>query len=1006
MKKAIVVNIDKGHFDYMANEMLNYYDPFSFLFIGPTGYYVRQISDKFSQKFGKAINRDAFRVINQYVVETLLRNNMDAVFFDRDFFKAFIAQKIEEYENSAIDDDSYREFIKIVSKSKGILEYILDLFEKAWEMRNSTFEKLPPYYMEINELLNVESNVSRLVNELLKDISLTLQKSEIVYDSITSYKWYVENAKFVESKRKTLVVSGFFDITPILRQVLKEMFNHFEDVYFYVWRKIDDRAFSQLDMIYEFLIENGFEIEDWKTEKLNLKEKTEVVGYKNVISEIVNVSGKVKKLILSGVNPSDIAIVAPNIQIAKQITEKLDEMKVPFNLSMNVKLSESKVVKMILQPFKTKYFGYDLENIFATLETPFVDTLGLTMDEIESLFKEFSIEEGDFSKSIIEKINERIKELENVEDEDVMQQVEEKKEEYLKFSKVLENLFGLFEEIDKNINGDFLVFLKKFIKEKFLDKFEVFNNEEYISIIQEEISALYKFSEVIDNLLQYNMGKTSWRNMFKILTSIVNAENYRLSPRKENAVDIVDVQIARFVEKEYKFFVSAVDGVYPSFNVNPLILQTLSEPNKLKSFNEEVERRNFVLSLIFSSHNYISYPKATLSGDPVVPSIYAAEFGEIKEESDERYILIDPEMIFSEEDKRIYEAYFGENKLILNEKFKSDAEIKRLSHSRISDYVSCPLYYYFKHVAGIRYYSQDKSNLYKGILYHRVLKNYFEKEISFNKEKIKNYVEEAYDEIYKEEFDRYKIPREINIEEFTQKLEEFIEGLFSESYLKIGRKILEIKAIKSLEEVYKTHSLFNRTVEFEARIDRIDELKENYTNFVGKKSSEVSDNMEKIDKKAYAIVDYKTKVIDYKLIEQLLLYDYVIRENKGSYISLGEADFDTYLVFLGIDDKKSYFLKREDNSLYIKRKGKAAGFDKVDYSFFKEWVESILDKILSGEFKPIFVERELEPFLNYLVKNNFEVNTSKEKTCTGYYKCEYSEACGGFEVYKDIKLAK
>lgn len=1012
MKKAIVVNIEKGHFDFMANELLNLYDPFSFLFIGPTGYYVRQISDKFIEKYNKAINRDAFRVINQYVVETLLQNDMNAVFFDRDFFKAFIAQKIEEYSKIKDYDSDYQEFLRIVSKSNGILEYILDLFEKAWEMQNSTSSsKLPVYYSEINELLLKDGNVSRLINTLLKDISITLQSSESVYDPTTSYKWYVENARYVEQKRKTLVVSGFFDITPILREVLKTMFNYFDDVYFYVWQKVDDRAFNQLELIYEFLDENGFEVigKDKKPIKINLKSKTKVFGYKNVVSEIYNVCGKVKKLILFGTSPSNIAIVVPNNKVARQVAEKLEEINVPYNISVTSKLSESKIVKIILQPFKTKYFGYDVEDVLTLIETPFIDTNGLTMDQIESLFKEFNIEDGKFIKEeIISRIQRKIDDFNKVEDEDVLEEILERKEEYERFKNVISSVFDLFDEVDKGIKDNFLLFLKRFIKERFVDKFDVFKNREYLDDIQEEINALYKFSEIIDKLLEYNMNISSWRSMFKILTSIINAENYRLAPRKEHSVDIFDISVARFVEKEHKFIIDAIDNYYPSFNVNPLILQTLSDPNKLKAFNEEVERRNFVLSLIFSGENVITYPLSSLSGEPIVPSIYATEFGVVEEVDSKNYVIPPAELIFSEDDKRLYEIFSLNEKLRFNKnEWQDKVEVKRLSHSRISDYVRCPFYYYLKHIAKIRNYNKDKSALYKGILYHRVLKEYFAG-LVIDKRRIRELVEKVYDEIYVDEFDRYKIPREMNVDKYVKTLTEFVELIEASPYIKINsEKQLEVKSMWKFEEQYKVDEIFGRNISFDARIDRIDVLNNNYTEFVVENSKEVNNNIMESEKKAYSIIDYKTSIGNTKLIEQLLLYDYAFRKHQ-------KGDFDTYLVFLGIEKKSSssrtYFLKREENYLYLKGRGKGIRYKKIPYEYFKEWIDEILENIENGIFEPIFSLENERPknFWNYLMdKKSIVLSKNNDYVCSinnGTIKCDYYDICKNFEIYEGIKL--
>ncbi|HCF37873.1 MAG TPA: hypothetical protein DER56_02180 [Thermosipho africanus] len=316
MRKAIIIEPNSNHFDYLAKEIKKYYNPYSFLFIGPTGHYVRQVSDKFAVLLGKTINKDSFMVINQYVTEKLLKNNMDAVYFDRDFLKAFIAEKVEELLKAHEKNiDSYYDFLRVVSRSKGIIDYILDLFEKAWELNNSENIQIPTYYKEIETILNQDGNLPKLLKELLREIALFFQKTENIFDPITTYKWYIENADFFENQKETLVISGFFDLTPLVRKTLQKLFEKSQNVYFYVWQKISDRAFKEIDEVYKFLEENNFQIGEIKPIKLNLKTFTEGFSFKNPSSEIKNICGKIKRLIINGVKPGDIAVVAPNNQI-------------------------------------------------------------------------------------------------------------------------------------------------------------------------------------------------------------------------------------------------------------------------------------------------------------------------------------------------------------------------------------------------------------------------------------------------------------------------------------------------------------------------------------------------------------------------------------------------------------------------------------------------------------------------------------------------------------------
>ncbi|SHH44046.1 PD-(D/E)XK nuclease family protein [Thermosipho atlanticus] len=1030
MRKAIIIEPTNNHFELLAREIEKYYNPFSFLFIGPTGQYVRQVSDKFAFKYGKTINKNAFMVINQYVTETLLKNNMDAVFFDRDFFKAFIAEKIEElvakYDKHR---DEYYDFLRVVSRSKGIIEYILDLFEKAWELNNSNNNSYTPmYYKEIEKILNQDGNLPRLVNELLEEIRFFFQKTENIFDPITTYKWYIENASYVETEKETLVISGFFDLTPLVKKALQKLFEKSNNVYFYVWRKIEDRAFKELDAIYEFLRENKFVLEEKKPVKLNLKPYTYGLSFKNPSNEIKYICGMVKKNILDGTQPGDIAIIAPTNQIMFQISEELKNMKIPHKLSGITKLSESKLIKMLLQPLKTIFSGYDMEDILALIETPYITNRKLTMDQIEELFKEFgfffiNLKSSQISKEHIQNmflkpIQEKIDKLSQIVEDDTFQERMDKIDEYRNFKEIIESTFDLLINIENNMKNDFFEWIRNFIKDViynfsiFKEPSKYLNNES----ITKEINALFKFSEVIMKLQKYSKvifknKKTSWHLLYKILINILSVETYRTTNKYSNSVEILDITTARFVEKKYKFFVHFTDSYYPSFNTNPLILQASDDSHNFVSYIEENERRNIILSFIFSTKNFVSYPSSSLKGEPILPSQYMREFcnGPIKTENDSN-ILPSPENIFSIQDKKIYEALKRKQEAPTADKNQWVGKFKRttLSHTKISMYVDCPFYFYLREIAKVKPISKNKESMYKGILFHRVLKEIFEKNITnLQVENIQKLVEKVYYDIFRNEIDQYSLPSMLKIKEFSELLTKFLsENLSEKGYLKIVKKFsLQRKKTKELESQYKeTLKIGEKEYDFEIRIDRIDELDKNYTGFYGTNSKEVSENISETEKKAIAIIDYKSS-LNKIYAEQLLLYDIVYRKAK-------KENFDSFLIFFNLSGKspKNYFIKREGNFLILKGGGKKTHYYLVNYDSFINWLKNVLEKMSTGYFAPIALEENVKnkPFLSYVKETTqFDIKTTIETKCINFnYSCDFVEICRNLEIYKNAKLKK
>ncbi|MBM7558362.1 hypothetical protein JOC61_000124 [Marinitoga litoralis] len=70
MKKAIIIDINKNHFNKISDFIILLYkkDPLNFVFLGPSGDYVKQVAENVARKIDKTLNRDAFRVNNQYTV--------------------------------------------------------------------------------------------------------------------------------------------------------------------------------------------------------------------------------------------------------------------------------------------------------------------------------------------------------------------------------------------------------------------------------------------------------------------------------------------------------------------------------------------------------------------------------------------------------------------------------------------------------------------------------------------------------------------------------------------------------------------------------------------------------------------------------------------------------------------------------------------------------------------------------------------------------------------------
>uniref|UniRef100_A0A7C4W2K1 PD-(D/E)XK nuclease family protein n=1 Tax=Fervidobacterium thailandense TaxID=1008305 RepID=A0A7C4W2K1_9BACT len=1089
VRRAYVVPIDGSHFDLVAYQAQQLYEknPLDFLFIGPTGFYTRQIAERVAQNIGKSLNRNAFLVINQYITELLLRCNYDAEVLDRDFYTIYISRIIDElYENARRNEESYGSerllLLKTLSKSNTIVQYIVEIFEKLWELelygeRRQTSEQ----YALVECLMNEESTFAQIIREVLAKMKEAAQqlRSKTVYDPVSIYNWYIENAKHVEQPRKYLVLSGFFDIPPLVQKALRELIKKSEEVFFFVWQKVLDSAFEPLEEIYRFLDENGFEFDytlcnkKYATTKQLLETKKIIrVDTENTYFEYQYLVKEVKRLLIEGTEPEDIGVVVPNSIIAQRVMEEFDEAKIPFRYSGQISLIDSQIVKILLQPLVTIENNYRSEDLLALIESPLVPERSLSMDEIEQFFKEYNYfsvsltpsEMRDKDKryqAYFEKLDADIEflrtkltevtaeELDEDEEIDVLSLRSERLEKLENFKLVMESVFRILDEIhEKRKEGaDFFEWYRGFIKSaisKFSHAFDAVNSLKTTATFRSfwnEMNAFVKFIEVLNKLEMYvrklkesEIVKElkSWDKIFKIFQVLLSTSGYRETFKSANVVDIVDLSTARFVYKKYKFFVEFTDDYYPSISkINPLIFRTGNERSKIYDTLESTERRSTLLAIIFSKQAKLIFPRATSTGEEIVASKYITEFANSLEEA-----VFTENDIFKELDYEIRKLRTSvEQNVSLkpSDFIVGSTNIYEFSHSKISEYLSCPLKFYYSSVVGISRPAKfsDLSRINRGLVVHRVLKKMFDGRVLFEvlEDDVRRFTQEAYDSVYSQGIWKYSIPREMTVKEIVKELVPLLNLIYKDKIiLRLGYKSLSPANVESTESgVLSSERVIALEKEFRkvignytilARVDRIDRLQNNYS---------ALDEKTPVDRPAYAIIDYKSSENSIKnaFVEQLLLYDYVIsHQNQISEVSQ-ENVADYYLIFLAtkpsngryayeyvkseIGELKSYVFK-------VKRKREKAGKNAerkfVPIAEFENWLIKVLENISQkGDFVPIFLDYRSRSFISEIsadLQDGYEIDvpagSKRTQKCRKYMgRCSYEPLCSMFETY-GIKL--
>jgi len=1071
-----IIPLNETHFEDVTDYILKFYeeDPLEFLFIGPSGYYVKNVADCVAAKINKTLNRDSFQVLNQYVTELLREEQPDANIIDRDFLKVFIKKEIDEIIEKEKSDDEFSQYLKILNKSKRSSEYILDIFQKKWEIKNTEEDSYLEYaqvYMDIEKTLDTHTNLYKLykmLEEKLEDILKTKFDDSKDYnknfDPISVYKWFYNEYK--GKKNKTIIISGFFDLTPIMCKVLENIFDIFENVHFLIWQDIEDRSFNSLSSVYEFIAKNNFSILNIpkNLKKLFSNKKMKIYQMSDSINEVEKICKEIKnKILTENIALKDFGIVIPDNSLLNVVSEYFEEINIPYHIKNDIPLSKSQIVNILLQPFKTITRGYETDDIIACIEDGFAGEINLTVENIENylirLNLMYDVQKSSLSnrrEKWLNKINEEIKLLKiikkNTEEEE---RVEKELNEITELRAIFEKLFSFFYEIEyeKNKKRNFkiedirkfikkwfemkiidLTILKKYIDERDKEKFSKEIKSEYNALKYFE-SFLFRLEKTSEKIFEKNK-KISLEKIFRMISDLIEVETYRDSEKHYNCIEIMNLLDSRFVYKRYKYFLNFTENNYPSISINPFLSAMTDDGKDMAKTSEKISRRNLFISMIFSDNIIFSYPKATLSGNQILSSPYEKEFIKlfnveiyIKYENKKEVIINNPEEIYSKNEAMLYyinknietdflnlnekkEEIYQLKKYLENHKWDLDKKIKinYLSHSKLSNYVDCPLKYYYSSVAYVK--GEKNFDIFsEGLIKHSVMSEIAEKkpfysdlrELMFENEKaeefIKKIIEKVWDEKITNVLHKYQAVKIVEINRISQDIFLTLESLL-ESYLEINKKTkIDFSQTIFTEKkfAFEYHIENFGKINIETRIDRFDLTNANYTYVMDKFENEIK-------KPAYCIIDLKNSENSYQS-EQLFLY-YLGLINDDEYKEKLK-DKDIYLRFHPFKQLKkasNKFIKIQNDLVIILKKGSSTNFIAFNFHEFNNWLIKTLKEIEKGSFYPIATkERIIKRFLEEMNEKYECMKNEKYYEC-GF--CEYKNICNLLEYLKDFEIKK
>ncbi|MDN5338608.1 MAG: hypothetical protein PWQ20_1678, partial [Thermotogaceae bacterium] len=229
-------------------------DPFSYTFIGPSGYYVREFADRFVKLAGSIVRKN-FYAVDQFAVEIYRDYEPQMLHINEDFEKVLLSSRV--LDNMEGLDSSIKRSPNFVND---LLEVIRDIKEKGEDY----LERLP------------DEDIYITVVEAYKRLKDQMAEMKL-FDSFDAYDFVSKIELPHGFKGKYLFIDGFYDFTPIMSRMFKNIFYTFDEIY--ITCTVDDRRiFNQASTIVEFINNLGDAFTVVK-QRIDRKEKDEKFEY-------------------------------------------------------------------------------------------------------------------------------------------------------------------------------------------------------------------------------------------------------------------------------------------------------------------------------------------------------------------------------------------------------------------------------------------------------------------------------------------------------------------------------------------------------------------------------------------------------------------------------------------------------------------------------------------------------------------------------------------------------
>ena len=925
----------------------------------------------------------------------------------------------------------------------------------AQELENTQIVKSAVIYIdEFAGFTSQEYDVIRKLVQIAKQVNITVCTDNLNQNTNPDIDIFYSNKKTIQK----------------LWQMANEYNLEIEEAVFL------ENAFRFKSPELNHLEKNIFEIKFTKYEKD--VENISIFLAKNQYAEIEEMAKKINKIVREdNLRYKDISVITKNIETyASLIKGIFGKYEIPVFIDEKRELNQNIIVQYILSILEVLSKNYSNEAIFNYLKLGFLDYEDQEIFDLESYCTKWGITRNKWKEDFTKEIEKRKQEIERLNTI--------RKEIITPLENLRKNIVN--NKTATSITKHLYQFIQdQKIEEKISEKIKELEEKNLLDLVQEYKTTYDTLIEVLDQIvLIFGDKKLTIEKYLQILKIGLKNSSLGKIPGTQDQVIIGDVERSRSHKVKVVFIIGLNDGIFPSVNKDEGFLDDLDREilkkdglEIAKGTLENLYEENFNIYKAFSTAEekiFLSYSSANGEGKTLRPSIYINKikkmFPKIKEESDVinkkyevnnkistyEYLIENISKVKEQEMPLLWQTvykYFenqeewkiklekdlqGLNYINLPQKIDKDkietlyGDVLKTSVSRLEKYKKCAFSYFLQY--GLRIKEKEELKVHNfdtGSFMHEVIDDFFTEAIFKNdietdgkrKEKLQSMEEkdiEKYIDVIVEE--KLKLPKNYIFNAtakykmlvkrlkrvITKALKYIIEGLINSDFniqdteVEFGEKGNYKPIIIELED--------GKKVEITGKIDRIDTAKSEDGNYL-------------------RIIDYKSSAKNIDLNEvyqglqiQLLTYmDAVCKEE--DFIPAGILYFGLLEQMIKADKK----ITEEEIEEKMRKDFKMKGLILADVKVIKmqdNKIQSGTSNIIpagitkdgninqkntngvnSEDFKVLqkYIPVIIKQIAKEMLSGNIELKPYNKKGRTPCEYCEYKSICGFDTKFKENK---